>query len=122
MDLESCKKIYPYICNSCGEFYQAYSKNCERCGTFWSIKEATNTDYEKRSTNRKKVAISEEEIRKCLIYSIVIIVLTFFLALLGLNYPFPTTTGILMFLLALIWMPAGIISLIFIIEIYMDIL
>ena len=111
MDLESLKKAFPYICNSCGEFVYSLAEHCEKCGTKGSLRETEGMDF--KGIGLKMSSISEEEVRKCLIYSIVMIVATFFLALLGLNYPLPGTTGIYMFLLSLTWMPVGIVSLIF---------
>jgi len=113
MGLESYKDTFPYICNSCGEFAHTLTEYCEKCGTKDSLREANNNDYKEKVNEQKISIIPEEEIKKCLIYSIIIIVATFFLGVLGLNYPFPTTTGIYMFLLSLTWMPIGIISLLF---------
>ncbi len=110
MDLESLKKAFPYICNSCGEYVYSLAEHCEKCGTKGSLREIIKVDFERIGL---KMSISEEEVKKCLIYSIVMIVATFFLALLGLSYPLPGTTGIYMFLLSLTWMPVGIVSLIF---------
>ncbi|MEE9378364.1 MAG: hypothetical protein V3V33_10050 [Candidatus Lokiarchaeia archaeon] len=72
-----------------------------------------DSDYKEKNIEQKMPSIPEEEVKKCLTYSIIVIVVTFFLALLGLNYPFPTTTGIYIFLSSLTWMSVGIVSLIF---------
>ncbi|MCK4381470.1 MAG: hypothetical protein KAW51_10060 [Candidatus Lokiarchaeota archaeon] len=113
MDLKSLKKAFPYKCNSCGEFLYTLAEYCEICGTKGSLRETNNVDFEERGIDLKMSSISEKEAEKCLIYSIVMIVATFFLALLGLSYPLPGTTGIYIFLLSLMWMLVGIVSLIF---------
>ncbi|MFX1575311.1 MAG: hypothetical protein ACFFB0_21455 [Promethearchaeota archaeon] len=112
MTLEDKKKKFPYICSSCGELYQAFNKYCEKCGTSWSIMVAADADYEKDSTKRKRISIPKEEVRKGLTYSLVAIVVTFFLALFGLNYLIPNSTGIFLTLTSLTFMTVGIVSLI----------
>ena len=57
-------------------------------------------------------SISKEEVKKGLTYSIAAIVVTFLFSLLGLNYPFPTSTGIYILMFSLTFMTVGIVSLI----------
>jgi len=114
MTLGDFKKSFPYICNSCGEFTHTFAEYCEKCGTKGSLREAKNIDYEKKrmAQNILNKGISREETKKGLIYSVVAIVITFFLALFGLNYPFPTSTGIYLTITSLTFMTVGIVSLI----------
>ena len=57
-------------------------------------------------------SISKEEVRKGLTYSIAAIIITFLFSLLGLNYPFPTSTGIYILMFSLTFMTVGVVSLI----------
>jgi len=115
MTSENNKKSFPYICDFCGKFVQNLTEYWIECGTKGYVREVRSDNYEREHIDHSipDKNLSEEDIKKCLTYSVVIIVSAFFLSLLGLIYPFPTTIGIHMVLLAMIWMPIGIISLIF---------
>jgi len=126
MNLEDFKKVFPYICESCRVFTHSLVEYCEHCGKKGVVRKANEFDYEEisfrqkipviseeKSFNQKIPVISEEEVKKCLLYSILIIAGAFLLGVIVLYFAFHTTSGIYMFLLSLIWMQIGVISLLF---------
>jgi hypothetical protein len=48
MNTKLFKKVYPYICSSCGKFNHTLTEYCETCGLQNTMQLASKQDYKER--------------------------------------------------------------------------
>ena len=45
MNLKEYRKVYPFLCSSCGSFSHTFREYCESCGAQNTVSEAKKEDY-----------------------------------------------------------------------------